>query len=563
MALTRGVGFCYKFPVRPRRPFLSRALFPAAACLLSIGMLSCAPAARPALSVAKATAFPPGPSLIERSSDLFYSGKKAALSGDFDCAEAQFQLALNAVVPPAGPRPEAADVTEFSTSLYESIRRYEAMAESAGEADAPEARETPDELVGVSGQNSPAEVALAREEVKSDDRTSDFDLPVTVNEQVLNMVASFTSRPGVRRRFEEGLQRAGRYMPMIRGVLEREGLPKDLAYVAMIESSFKTRAHSRARAQGVWQFIGATGRRYGLRRTAVVDERSDPVKATEAAAGYFKDLHEIFNDWYLAMAAYDAGEGRIARAIARTGAETYWDLCRLGAIPKETRLYVPSVIAAALIAKNQSHYGFHVEAEPPVSFETVRLNKPVNIQRLARTCRLDAADLRELNPELRGSTTPKTPSGYELRVPSGAAAVVAERIGMVPAAPVPALRQHRVRKGETLARVARRYGVSVASLAEANDLSTRARLAPRRMLVIPERQASSRERKRHEPRRTAAAADAGGERRAAYSVRKGDTLYSIATSHHTTVQKLREWNRLDASNAIQPGDHLSLSPANP
>src|SRR5262249_10502349 len=163
-----------------------------------------------------------------------------------------------------------------------------------------------------------------------------------------------------------GLQRSGRYMTMIRNLLEREGLPGDLAYVAMIESSFKTKARSRARAQGLWQFIAPTGRRYGLHKTAVVDERSDPVKATEAAAASLKALHDIFNDWYLAMAAYDAGEGRVARAIARTGAESYWELCRLGALPRETRLYVPSVIAAALIDKNQEHYGFKVQREEPV-----------------------------------------------------------------------------------------------------------------------------------------------------------------------------------------------------
>ncbi len=456
-------------------------------------------------------------------------------------------------------------MTEFSASLYESIRRYEAMAQTAAEADPQEARDTPDELVGVSGQNSAADLALAREEVKTDDRAAAFDLPVAVNEQVLNMVASFSARPGVRHRFEEGLGRAGKYMPMIRAVLEREGLPKDLAYVAMIESSFKTRARSRARAQGVWQFIGATGRRYGLHRTAAVDERSDPVKATEAAAGYFKDLHEIFNDWYLAMAAYDAGEGRVARALARTGAETYWDLCRLGALPKETRLYVPSVIAAALIDKNPAHYGFHVEPEAPVAFETVRLNKPVNVHRLAQTCRLDADELLELNPELRGSTTPKNPSGYDLRVPVGAGEIVNARLGQVPAAAAPSLRQYRVRKGETLARVARRYGVSLASLAEANDLSPRARLTPRRLLVIPEREEASvsRRPKKRDSRRTAEASEAAPDRTAsAYSVRKGDTLFSIANSHHTTVQKLREWNRLDASNAIQPGDRLNLAPAN-
>ena len=554
--------------MRPIRFGELRARTALAAGLASLGILSCSTSPKPAAVLPK-MARAPQPSLIDRSSELFYSGKKAALSGDFDCAAAKFQQALNTVVPPEGPRPEASDVAEFSTSLYESILRYEAMSQTAAESEAQETRETPEELVGV-GQSTPDELARAREQVKSDDRSASFDLPITVNEQVLNMVASFSSRPGVRMRFEEGLQRGGRYMPMIRSMLEREGLPKDLAYVAMIESSIKTKARSRARAQGLWHFIVPTGRRYGLHKTTVIDERSDPVKATEAAAAYFKDLHDIFNDWYLAMAAYDAGEGRVARAIARTGAESYWELCRLGALPKETRLYVPSVIAAALIDKNQEHYGFKVPKEDPLDFETVRLKKSVNLRRLAQTCRLDHEALRELNPELRGDTTPRVAAGYDLRVPKGASSSISERIGSVPEAAVVAVRQHRVRKGETLARVARRYGVSLASLAEANDLSPRARIAPSRLLVIPERESpASRGNKKKEKRTEGPAsqvsvpADGVVDDAAApvYSVQKGDTLFSIATAHHTTVEKLREWNRLDANNLIQPGDRLNVAPS--
>jgi membrane-bound lytic murein transglycosylase D len=536
-------------------------LFPILA--LPAFLVACSQVPRTAV-VARPAPPPAAPTPIDRSTELFYAGKVAAMSGDFDCASAQFQLALNAVIPPGSARPAEADVEEFSESLYESIARYEAMAAPPAEAEA-EPRGVPDELQGVSGQTSPDDLRRAREAVKSDPRSASFDIPVTVNDPVLAMIASFTSRESVRERFAEGLVRGGRYTPMMREILAKEGLPTDLIYVAMIESSFKTAARSRARAQGVWQFIAPTGRRYGLKSGRVVDERSDPVKATQAAAAYLRDLYDMFGDWYLAMAAYDCGEGRVARAIARTGSDDYWELCRLGALPKETRLYVPSVIAAALIDKNQEHYGFHVDPESPVAYETATLRKPVDLRRLAGAGGVSYADLSEMNPELRTAVTPRDPNGYRLRVPRGLAGSVETRAAALPEASVPALRRHKVQRGETLARVARRFGVSAASLAEANDLAPGARLAPHSVLVIPDREpvfVSKKSRRRAaSPAGTETIPASGFEKAAGYRVRKGDTLFSIATRHHTTVDKLREWNRLADGAQIHPGERISvLSP---
>jgi membrane-bound lytic murein transglycosylase D len=537
-------------------PYGKRLLPVSALALLAF---SCSQAPRPrAVVAAPPPPAAPAPSAIDRSTELFYSGKQAALTGDFDCAEAQFQLALNAVIPPGAVRPASPEVEEFSASLYDSIQRYEAMAPSSADADPAEPRGLPDELQGVSGQTSEADLQRARDAVKTDVRAGTFDIPITVNDSVLAMIASFSSRESVRERFSEGLVRAGRYMPMIRDVFRKAGLPTDLAYVAMIESSFKTRARSRARAQGVWQFIAPTGRRYGLRSTRIVDERSDPVKATEAAAGYFRDLYELFGDWYLAMAAYDSGEGRVARAIARTGSDNYWELCRLGALPRETRLYVPSVIAAALIDKNQEHYGFRVDPEAPIDFEVAKLEKPVDLRQVARASGVSYDDLAELNPELRTFVTPKESGGYLLRVPRGLAAAVAGKAANLPEAAVPALRRHRVRKGETLARVARRYGVTEASLAEANDLPRGARIAPRRMLVVPDPEPGAFSvRRRGKGRKNADGVAPAALAR--YRVRRGDTLFSIATRNHTTVEKLRQWNRLADGAAIRPGERLAVS----
>jgi len=258
------------------------------------------------------------------------------------------------------------------------------------------------------------------------------------------------------------------------------------------------------------------------------------------------------------MAAYDSGEGRVARAISRTGTDNYWDLCRLGALPRETRLYVPSVIAAALIDKNQEHYGFEVDPEAPMTFETAKLAKPVDLRQVARASGIAYEDLAELNPELRTFVTPRESSGYALRVPPGFAATVEGKSGALPEAAVPALRRHRVRQGETLAKVARRYGVSEASLAEANDLPRGAKIAPRRMLEIPDREPEAYAVHKHGKGRRAPAA---GESvvQAHYRVRRGDTLFSIATRHHTTVDKLREWNGLGDGAAIRPGERLAIA----
>lgn len=478
-------------------------------CCLVASALSCTTAAAPKRlpALAPTAVAPSAATVIDRATELFFDGKQAALSGDFSCAEIAFQAALDAVAPEGDSANGEPELSEFSRSLYESIQRYEVMAQAASESDARESRGTPDELLGISGQASPAELARARDEIRSDERAASFDIPVTINEAVISMVATFTSRDSVRQRFGSGLARAGRYMPMIRSVLQREGLPGDLAYVAMIESSFKTNAHSRARAHGVWQFIAATGRRYGLKSNRVIDERSDPLKATEAAARYLKDLYEIFDDWYLAMAAYDSGEGRVARAVARTGIDSYWKLCRTGALPRETRLYVPSVIAAALIAKNPTHYGFDVQPDPALAFETVLLRKPVSLRRLASACGLPFQELHDLNPELKSEVTPRLSGGYALRLPQGTRDTVEARLDSLPEAQTPSLgRSHKVRRGETLARVARKFGVSVAALADANDLAPQAALTLHTVLIIPDREpVSHRRSKKHKrPARRAA-----------------------------------------------------------
>jgi peptidoglycan lytic transglycosylase D len=481
----------------------------------------------------------------------FYAGKSLALAGEFDCAQLEFQAAMDAIRPPGTPPPSAPEVEEFSSMLYDSIRRYEELARPSDEEET-----RPEELAGIDVKSASAdEIERARAAVTTGESGTTYDLPLVVNESVLAMIANFSDR--IHDRFAAGLERSGRYMKMIRDVLEREGLPQDLVYVAMVESAFKTNAHSVKRAHGLWQFVAGTGRRYGLNTNRLVDERSDPLKATEAAARYWKALYDIFHDWYLAMAAYNSGEGRVLRAMNRTGYDNYWDLCRAGALPRETCSYVPAVLAAMIIAKNPSHYGFDVQPQLPLHYATVTLERPIDIRKLAERARLDPADLKKLNPELRGYVTPAKRDGYQLAVPEDSEQTVAAVIDRIPTARIPREVRHVVRRGDTLSGIARRYGVSLAALVEVNHVSRKSILRLHMVLAIPERA----DRRHARPTRAktarkshATVAQAGRGNR--YRVRRGDTLYSIARRSGTTVEQLRTWNHLDENNLIHPGDHL-------
>ncbi len=273
----------------------------------------------------------------------------------------------------------------------------------------------------------------------------------------------------------------------MRGILREEGLPEDLVYVAMVESAFKYQAHSRAAAHGFWQFIDGTGRRYGLHRTRAYDERSDPVKSTRAAAAYFRDLYEMFGDWHLAMAAYDAGEGKILKSLQRTGARDFWGLTQGSTLRRETRDYVPFVLATALIAKDPARFGFDVVPDPPLAWDAVTVKKPVDLARVAEVVGATLPDLQLLNSELKTRSTPHGLRSYDLRVPRGTAALVAARLPGFPAAPEVAEKRIIVRKGETLHRVAARAHVSVAELCDWNDLPRTARLRKGMVLVVPSR----------------------------------------------------------------------------
>ncbi len=527
-----------------------------AALLLAAGCSSSAASRK-----ARMPAAPPDPPAVARAREEFSRGREAALAGDFQCAEDSFARALDSVRPPGADEPRDPATIDFSFELYEGILRYEAMAPPA-EVEALEmADRAPMLAPQVSPDATPDALLKARDSVSTDNGTIVYDIPIVVNDAVLKILAIYQN--DLHDVIARGLARSGRFLPMIERVFQEEGLPRDLAQVAMVESSFIPRARSPKAACGIWQFIPETGRHYGLTSNGSVDERSDPEKATRAAAKYLRFLHDLFHDWYLAMAAYNAGEGKILRTMERTGLTDFWQLAASGLLKPQTQNYVPAVIASTLIAKNPAHYGFEVEYEKPLSYETLHLGRPVNLRHLAAANGATLEELQRLNPELRSEFTPSGSDGYELKVPVGAREAVLVAFARAPTARPPGFRRHVVKRGETLASIARRFRVPLARLASANSLSRKGKLSRGSTILVP----------RSEPVRLASNSRKGGKARAikqgravpapqsaarSYKVRGGDTLYRIALKHGTTVAQLLAFNSLPGPAFIKPGDKLKI-----
>jgi membrane-bound lytic murein transglycosylase D len=596
--------------------------------LLTVGCSTTAPPPSPSASGTAAALEEPASQAVDprqEASDRFHRGKSYALAGDSACAHLEFEAALEGFR--AAMRPGDSGDLAFAGHLWESVRLYESIPAEEDEEGTGD-RDQRDGLIALAeGTPSAEEVAVARREVEEAGSSVTYDVPIEVNDAVLNAVAFYQFRTP--QAFAAALQRSGRYLPLMRSILREAGLPEDLVYIAMIESAFKAKAHSRAAAKGYWQFISGTARRYGLKTARDLEERSDPVKSTRAAAAYLRDLYEMFGDWYLAMAAYNAGEGRVLRGLQRTGSRTYWELRDARALHRETRDYVPFFIATTLIAKDPARFGFDVVPDPPLEFDVVEVPRPVELARVAREIGVSLETLRGLNGELVGRNTPRGVPAYPLRVPKGAAPTLSARLSSIPAAPEIYEQRVTVRKGDTLGRFASRYKVSVAEIQKANRLGRKTMLRIGQRLVIPTRVPIPRaaapalaeaaetpvlaEPARGEirglPSPSAAIVDAASlgpdvviapapvrtasiqpsrvsipaagfteeapatartgasgkgtatARRATktHTVRKGDTLYRIATRYGVSLEELRKANRISRrSSAIRPGQRLAV-----
>ncbi|PYQ13934.1 MAG: hypothetical protein DMF80_13760 [Acidobacteria bacterium] len=393
-------------------------------------------------------------------------------------------------------------------------------------------------------------------------RTETNDIKIELNDEVLSCIDLYQGP--LRDWFSEALSRGGRYLPRIREVFHSEGIPQDLAYVALVESAFKTAALSRTKAKGVWQFMPQTGKRFGLKQDWWVDERSSPEKATRAAAQYLHWLYDVFQDWNLALAAYNAGEGRVANSLDRQGVEDFWSLTRTRGLARETKNYVPMIHAAIVVAKAPAKYGFEVNPEPLLTFDSLPVRDAVDLRVVAECAGSSVDRIQLLNPELRRLATPAGRS-WMVKVPTGSSAAATECLANLPPSKRVTFRTHVVGRGQTLASLGKLYGTSAAAIAEANGLGAGKRLAKGAELIIP---IDPRSAPRRRPNTETRIADSQGSphplretgaagQRITYKVRRGDTLAAIANKYRTTVEKLRSWNRLHGTR-VAAGETLTL-----
>ena len=494
--------------------------------------------------------------LLTSADRHFEDGRRELALGHLARAKVSFNEALEVLLEsPQGARSDAR-IRDHFERLVDRIAALELSALATGDGFTEQTAEPAsiDELLTLS---TTAPTDATTKNVKADLEETEHDIPIPLNERVLRYVELFQGR--LREYLTAGLSRGAQYLPMIQNVFRAEGLPLDLAYVPLIESAFKPTALSRAKAKGVWQFMPATGTENGLKQDWYIDERSDPEKATLAAAKYFKALYGIFDDWHLAMASYNGGPSRVQRAIRRSGRDNFWTLTATSRyLPRETRDYVPMILAAVIIAKNPAKYGFEVIPTESAATEIVMVPPAVDLRRIAEWAGMSSDDLQRLNPELRRWTTPIRGSSYELAVPAGTGEVVRDRLQAASPNELNALQWHVVKRGETLSTIARKLRVSRNDLAAANYLRTSSKVVAGQKLLIPRMpSAAVLARAGAGTSAPAVAGDAAPAvfedlevaetSRIVHRVRAGETLYSIARKYGTTIEDLRSTNNLRSS----------------
>ncbi len=376
------------------------------------------------------------------------------------------------------------------------------------------------------------------------------------NKYVMAEIESFQTRE--RRYFEESFRRSGRYREMMKQQLRNAGLPEELSWIPLIESGFKIRAYSNARALGLWQFISSTGYRFGLKKDRWIDERMDPEKATQAAVQYLKELHSFFGDWTTALASYNCGEFRVQRLIRGQRVnylDNFWDLYVM--LPRETARFVPRYMATLLIVSNPEKYGFKLDKpELPIQYELVSVDRPIQLSVLSQKLGLDEGELADLNPELRHKSTPDRL--YQLKVPKSkgeqAIALLSDLPRWIPPEATYAI--HYVRSGETVSQIARRYRTSVSSIAKMNGLRRNFLIRPGQRLKVPSRGVSTPE--EPAPMKQASIEPPSGAQ--SYTVISGDTLYTIAQKFGMRLQMLIKINRLRSRSRIYPGQTIWVLP---
>jgi membrane-bound lytic murein transglycosylase D len=401
---------------------------------------------------------------LRRADQKFETGKRAYQDGKLTEARAAFDEAVDILLRTPEGTPDRAKLERRLDQMVDTIYRYDVNGLGVTEeADKVGFDQSP--LDSILEMTFPMDPTL-KPKVSVELQGTASQLPLDESDSVLSYIHFFSTERG-KRILVAGLRRAGRYRPLIRRVLDEEGVPEELIYLAQAESGFLPRAVSYKSAAGMWQFLSWRGKEYGLAQTGYTDDRLDPEKATRAAAHHLHDLYSQFGDWYLAMAAYNCGPNCVDRAVQRTGYADFWALSRLNVLPTQTQNYVPVILAITIMAKNPQDYGLEgIDTDPPIDYDSIKLEAATNLELIADALERPVSEIRELNPAVLKGIAPQ---GYELRVPRGSTHALVAALDAVPATRRASSRLHRVEKGETLAAIARRYRTAPAAIVSANN----------------------------------------------------------------------------------------------
>ena len=485
--------------------------------------------------------------IVQQVEEAYALGQAAYHKGQLLEAKSQFDRAVDLLLTSPIPVKSDTQLQDEFIRIVDGVNALEMEALKQGNGFVPAEEETPAEVASdVTFEPDPTIVAKARTQLA----TTKSDLPLVVNDYVATFIKFFSETQKGHNTLLHSFQRSGRYKAMIQRILAEEGVPQDLIYLAVAESGFNPRAigprtRSGGSAGGMWQFM-PNDKFYGLAKTAYVDERFDPEKSTRAYARYMKFIYDQLGDWYLAMAGYDWGTGRIQQAVQKTGYADYWELYKRNNLPGETKNYVPEILAAIIIANNPNQYGFdEVTYDPPVLTDTVSINYSIGLRLISDIVDAPVGELTALNPSLLRMATPPEAS-FDLHLPAGTATLFEQRVALIPEAKRNAWRYHRVTANDTLVSVAREFHVSEPDLAAANQLHSGDSLQGLDALAIPQ-----------------APPAAAATRTALYTVRRGETLVTISDRFGVSLTELRRWNHLTGVKLV-PGSRLHVvEPAAP
>lgn len=503
-----------------------------------------------------------------KAEELYADGVAANQESDWSMAQEKFEKALEALYIMQVDESDSALVNKFNCLLREVAYEYKNTLVYLGElADDTsqvifleqfyDLQTFKNQDFAISSESEEDDynndsIEFQEEKVEVEESTPvGHDLPVEWNWRVRKQMDYITQ--STKGRFQDYLHRSGKYIDLMREIIKKNGLPEDLAYLPLIESGFNPKAYSWAHASGPWQFISSTGKKYGLNRNWWYDERRDFIKSTEAACDYLKFLYGLFGDWKLALAAYNGGEGRVGRAVKRQRTSDFWQLD----LRKQTEDYVPRFMAAILVAKEPEKYGFSANYYPTLKFETVEIKHCLDLKEVAKKLDEEVQILRELNPELLRDVTPPGLSRYQLRIPTGKKDLFWASYSDLSSKGATIFAQHKIRRGETLSRIAGKYGTTATALAELNGISSRKTLRAGQYLTVPIRtkgsanysQASS---------IPQTSANKGNGAYFTYTVKREDSLHKLALRYGTSISAIRRANGFSSRRILYAGEKIRI-----